>query len=215
MKERPIIFSGEMVRAILEGRKTQTRRVIRDARGAFWDHAGYRPVLHASGSWVFQDIERPEREVFGPRFRCPYGVPGDRLWVRETWQGLVAQPHSFGPGEDDWDWDSEEAEFIPDEEPLAGFTVCYRETDPDACKWWRPSIYMPRWASRITLEITGVRVERVQEIRHEDAKAEGVFPKIDNFRAPFSVLWDRINEKRGFGWEANPWVWVIEFRRVE
>lgn len=224
-KERPILFSGEMVRAILDGRKTQTRRVIRDARGAFWDHAGYRPVLHESGSWVFEDVDDPTRRVFGPRLCCPYGLVGDRLWVREAWQGLVAQPQSFGPGEDDWDWDSEEAEYIPESEPVAGYTVCYRDDNPDICKRWRPSIHMPRWASRITLEIVGVRVERVQQISYADALAEGVWrpgPYADpdqvdreyDARDQYRHLWDEINARRGYAWASNPWVWVVEFRRV-
>ena len=130
---------------------------------------------------------------------CPYGVPGDRLWVRETFysNGMCKNTMSCH----------------------------YRATynglfTPDTVPWkWTPSIFMPRWASRITLEITGVRVERVQDISEEDARAEGI---PDEYRAGhriyyrprFKTLWDSINAKRGFGWDSNPWVWVVEFKRV-
>lgn len=182
MKERPILFSGEMVRAILDGRKTQTRRVVKQ-RG------------DCSGS-----VEQ-----------CPYGQPGERLWVRETWATEGTDETSTLP-----------LQFKAD------------RSDWPKCSKWRPSIHMPRWASRITLEIESVRVERLQKITEEDAKAEGTRDDAlvhyyceegtdddpignhrCNWRYAFSRLWESINAKRGFGWDANPWVWVITFRRVE
>jgi hypothetical protein len=167
MTERPIIFSGEMVRAILEGRKTQTRRVVKH-------------------------IEDNSPVITDPRIfnkPCPYGQPGDRLWVREAFQ-------------------------LDDSDP----TFVYFRADGKQCNWWRPSIHMPRWASRITLEITGVRVERLQEINRGGAMQEGCpFQNIANVTCPltwFSFLWNSIYRTRGQGWDANPWVWVIEFRRI-
>lgn len=178
MKEHPIIFSGPMVRAILEGRKTQTRRVAK----------------------YHTDVRY-----------CQYGTTGDRLWVRENWN---AQNQSG-----QW-WH----EVKRDERPLHNWAwtnpvfPAYESTPPR----WLPSIHMPRAASRITLEVTGVRVERVQDISEDDARAEGVAPSIVGgdmggieYRAGYQSLWDSINSKRGFGWDANPWVWVVEFRRVE
>ncbi|MFN3323437.1 MAG: hypothetical protein ACK5AZ_08075 [Bryobacteraceae bacterium] len=193
MKERPIIFSGPMVRAILDGRKTQTRRVVRPQPKA--------PM-------------GPERKMRS----CPYGAPGERLWVRETFcvescREVGYYPPPFGDGRpirhiydgDEWLWW---------EQPH------YRSTDPtpqldigvgDPGVRWRPPMFMPRWASRITLQISKVRVERLQEIRLEDAWAEGIPPDSGDAIAAFADIWDRINAKRGFGWDANPWVWVVQF----
>lgn len=170
MNERPIIFSGPMVRAILDGRKTQTRRVVK---------------LNASGraqrkgrNWHLAD---PECVL-----ACPYGVPGDRLWVRETWQD--------------------------------GNGGIYYATDGNTAAPWKPSIYMPRWASRITLEVVSVRVERLNEIGEEDAIAEGSqcagVPASLTNRGAFAKLWDSINAKT-HPWASNPWVWVVEFKRLE
>ncbi len=191
-KERPILFSGEMVRAILEGRKTQTRRVVKPQPCEM-------NVWH--GAIYDGEIDLDKTPCMESR-SCPYGVPGDRLWVRETFC-----TGSF------YDCFQEDG------------AICYRATAGNTtetdCAAWRPSIHMPRHASRITLEVTSVRVERVQNISEEDAKEEGVehflippdggsAPHIEGFRK----LWDSINAKRGFGWAANPWVFVIEFRRV-
>lgn len=202
MKERPILFSGAMVRAILEGRKTQTRRVVKPqptSRGArSWDE----PVCHLADS----------------KF-----VVGRRLWVRETWQGPLL------------DSEEHEAQFRedgPDAFKKPGFCA-YRATDTlDAVDsdgndlGWRPSIHMPRWASRILLEVTGVRVERLNDISKADAIAEGAppsHPSIDRVSAEYghadfsrswyAQLWDQINGPGS--WDANPWVWVVEFKRVE
>jgi hypothetical protein len=184
MKERPILFSAPMVRAIREGRKTQTRRVMKPPVG-----------------WP------AERAV-----ACPYGVPDDRLWVREAWNCQRTQRTSselacaavgYQAG----------GELVMNVPPTA------RVPQPDAvvegARRWHPSIHMPRWASRLTLEVTGVRVERVQDISREDAKAEappacGEWGPVDCYRE----LWDSLNAKRGYGWAVNPWVWVISFTRA-
>jgi hypothetical protein len=189
MKERPILFSAPMVRAILDGKKTQTRRVIKQQP----TNAPGAPNLQA---W-FEEMD----DGF---IRCPYGQPGDQLWVRETWNcidtGRLTQRQ---------DW------------------VRYRATDGDEM-YWRPSIFMPRWASRITLKVTAVRVERVQDITNNDARLEGVavpHPGISHipneaglweqqYIVCFRALWNEINAKRGYGWDVNPWVWVVEFRKI-
>ncbi len=170
-KERPILFSGEMVRAILEGRKTQTRRTV-------------------NPSW---------RGALVKSYCCPYGVPGDRLWVRETFaEGVVGCEEQAGYSYQADHWDK-------------------KHGDGPNKLHWIPSIHMPRRASRITLEITGVRVERVQDISEEDASTEGVeWKNMDDWphSKAFKTLWDSL-AKPGAKWEDNPWVWVIEFRRIE
>lgn len=189
MKERPILFSGPMVRAILDSSKTQTRRVV-------------KPRKDLSVGCMLAPHELAGEANCGDYSNSPYGQPGDRLWVRETFM--------------------QETQF----EPCA---VRYRATDEpfvlgppigNIAKDWRPSIHMPRWASRITLELTGVRVERLQDISEADATAEGVdydpedcpFAGVRTAVHAYRNLWDKIN---GAGsWDANPWVWVIEFRRL-
>ena len=176
MSERPILFSGPMVRALLDGRKTQTRRVVKpqpdaalgDLPGAAWN-AGFVNVS------------------------CPYGAPGDTLWARETW----------GPFEGGFIYRADEGPNVK----------------PDDGRW-HPSIHMPRWASRLTLHIKSVRVERLQEISEADALAEGCTaklaeeaPALDEARQDFRELWESINGPGS--WDANPWVWVVEFKRVQ
>ncbi|END8951472.1 MAG: hypothetical protein E6X63_08135 [Pseudomonas aeruginosa] len=203
MKERPILFTGPMVHAILEGRKTVTRRVV-------------KPQPDFLGSMV--DPNTPFKTLdagLHARITCPYGQPGDRLWVRETW-GL--QVRSYGGG--------------------AGEFIVYRATNPDAiyCRSsegreypvkWKPGIHMRRHSSRILLEITAVRVERLQDISEEQALAEGVRGEPcdharqacsdigcwgDTAKGAFGFLWEQLS---GAGaWQANPWVWVVEFKRV-
>ena len=212
MKERPIIFNGEMIRAILDGRKTQTRRPVKPQPteyGLVFRRAGVSEKLEDDFyAWEDDGLLLDEHsEDGGPCQRlCPFGVAGDRLWCRETWMAETEQSI-----------------------PTGG--VIYRATDkpePDENSplCWRPSIHMPREASRITLEITSVRIERLQEITEEDAKAEGIdmdiplMPHVPGMGAThpsavFSDLWDSIYAKCGFGWDSNPYVWVIEFRRVE
>ncbi len=257
--EKPILFSGEMVRAILAGKKTQTRRVMKTpperveessdwwesvpagatlsgvgmsatyefpgSRPARWFHfdsltngyiehmrpaVGKRPTKRRaikSAMWQRQrhDVKArwSESEVCG---LCPYGLPGNRLWVRETWTP------------------------IPEAKPSGYFTdpkwkdrVAFYAADNDRPMWagdkWRPSIFMPRAASRITLEVVSIRVERVQSISEADAEAEGVdyipsAPAALTHRTSFARLWDKINGKRA-PWESNPWVWCITFKRIE
>jgi hypothetical protein len=202
MKDRPILFSAPMVRAILAGTKTQTRRVVK-ARSD--KNMGPRCVL--------QPHELAGEVNKGDYQNCPYGQPGDRLWVRESFSGpycmertdeYPAYPPSKWPKESDiWYW--------ADGEPTHGDW-----TRP------RPSIHMPRWANRITLGITGVRVERLQAISAADAIAEGVNIHPDHHGKPptsiyspvqaYRDLWGQINGDSA--WDANPWVWVIEFERV-
>lgn len=198
MTERPILFSAPMVRALLAGRKTQTRRVVRHP------HVAEIEAWHFNGvSWRFGVYGEGGGAADLGGMRCPYGVEGDRLWVRETWAKA---------GE-------------------AGDAVEYRADnhDPRAARW-RPSIHMPRWASRLTLAVTGVRVERLQDISESDAIAEGIeehrgvkaagvssawrdYGNVGRW-CPDSVesyrsLWESINGRGS--WAANPWVWVVEF----
>jgi hypothetical protein len=220
-REKPILFSGPMVRAILDGKKTQTRRVVKLKNG---------DMMIGAPSVVKCTEEQDERghTFFGfasedELYPCPYGQPGDRLWVREAWT-------------------PDHADFYPH------FRTCYRADggfeyernergevySSESKRWypfrWRPSIHMPRWASRITLEITSVRVERLQEISEADAQAEGGEPGcltcgencIDRggcgycrpaYRDSFAYLWMELNGRES--WDVNPWVWVIEFRRID
>lgn len=198
MKERPILFSGPMVRAILDGRKTQTRRLVK--------HRQFSEEVHARAAHV--GVRAALDEL--PTLPNVYGVPGDWLWVRETWAATDLTV-----------WDRERA------------SLRYRAThDLGPLDGWRPSIHMPRWASRITLEVTGVRVERLQGISEEDARAEGIEPvglhrwrnympepeagsigsRFATARDSFFSLWESINGTESLA--ANPWVWVIEFRRA-
>lgn len=202
VRKKPILFSGPMVRAILEGRKSVTRRPV----------TKINPAYLAAHCDVGRDDWKKNRAVlaagtlYAP-LRCPYGVPGDRLWVRESWC-----PSPDGP--------------------------IYRATEsesgvgaPDDFNVWKPSIHMPRAHSRITLAITEVRIERLQEVSDGDAAAEGAHTERPiriahplnpsrslgmgmtqcTHRESFALLWDSLNAKRGYGWDVNPWVWVISF----
>ncbi|EPF1451212.1 hypothetical protein LZM27_23360 [Pseudomonas aeruginosa] len=204
-RERPILFNEQMVRAILEGRKTVTRRVM-------------KPQPDFLGSMV--DPNTPFKTLdagLHARITCPYGEPGDRLWVREAWaadaQVDAIAPRDLSQGEPIW---------YP-----ADFSVRQTGCSMISKGRGRPSIHMPRWASRILLEITAVRVERLQDISEEQALAEGVRGEPcdharqacsdigcwgDTAKGAFGFLWEQLN---GAGaWQANPWVWVVEFKRV-
>ncbi|EPY4011490.1 hypothetical protein NL495_07870 [Klebsiella pneumoniae] len=203
MKERGMIFNGEMVRAILDGRKTQTRRPIK------WKQTRFTEIgeREDGSKWPWSEDAEHACDFWHP---CPFGAVGDRIWVRETWaSGLSTKS-----------------------------TLAYRATHKredledgfyDTIKW-TPSIHMPRWASRILLEITGVRVERLNAISEEDATAEGVppagsllpdypgtflTPKGDfaTAKVAFQRLWESIYGEES--WKAKSWVWVISFKRVE
>ncbi len=205
MKERPILFSATMVHALLNGTKTQTRRVVK--KSDQWPINTVKAVmLETRGTAMAVDAHRC---TYGPEIKCPYGQPGDRLWVRETFQG----PFSWGV------WDGKFA-YKSDPENLWPENI----RSPNAA-FWKPSIHMPRKASRITLDVTGVRVERLNNISGNDAQAEGIVPAgdgnwhladtrhyMDHPIESYASLWEYIN---GAGsWAANPWVWVIEFKRV-
>lgn len=193
MAERPMLMSAPMVRAILAGTKTQTRRIVKPQPTGFIGGPGVIMPNGAPAALIPMD---DTVEPFGRQIICPYGQPGDQLWVREAW---------------------------------ARTTVCgtemivYREGDnrTDYGGPWKPGIHLFRKDSRITLEITGVRVERLQDISEEDAEAEGIgflrsIPDADETltaRELFECLWESINGADS--WAANPWVWVIEFRRVK
>ncbi len=203
-KTRPILFSGPMVRAILDGRKTQTRRVVKPQPEYVGPAGGQADPGSwgwetSDGYWVLLDQSLPH-SGYERRLRCPFGQPGDRLWVRECF--------AFG---------TQDKQVFYRADRLPGHANTLR---------WRPSIHMPRWASRVMLEVTGVRVERVQSINPADALAEwcsaeqhsgGLGDPCDELRLlqSFQYLWDSINAKRGFGWEQNPWVWVVEFKKVD
>jgi len=197
-KTRPILFSSEMVRAILAGRKTMTRRVVKHSKSKYINDTNHPidlGVAEIVEGYAVLRVPWEGRKSVPLLMTCPYGKPGDRLWVRETWGEFIRRP---------------------------GETV-YKADDPVALGGsnpWRASIHMPRHRSRITLEITGVKVERLQDISREDAMAEGIDSDggddvhrnrttIENFAA----LWRDINGEES--WNANPWVWAITFKRVE
>lgn len=229
MTERPILMCGEMVCATLEDRKTNTRRVVKGV-----NHSVERLLPFARGN-----TRRMCGHDAGPFIKCPYGVPGDRLWVRENGWEPIPSLQDIRDGADTW--------------PAYAYDASMTKAEMEQAKEWkwkrRPSIHMPRWASRITLEITGIKVERVKDISEADARAEGVEPNCpdratdltcpskpcescdcrneyrhylrgdEDFpafsaRESFESLWDSINAARGFGWKVNPWVWVVQFRRV-
>lgn len=189
VRERSILFSGPMVRAILEGRKTQTRRLI-------------NPQPQRFGFWV------KENELLQA---CPYGEPGDLLWVRETWQMFRVYEDTWNGGYEADLWNGP----IPRERPNHAW-ITYAADDPGG-RPWRPSIHMPRWASRITLRVTGVWIERLCEITTADAESEGFSPiyygSAVSAIEPFAEAWNAMYSKRGLGWSDNPWVWVVEFEK--
>lgn len=228
MKERPILFNTAMVRAILDGHKTQTRRPMKPQPTDFTSHPD------PSGSELWPAINK---NGYCACMDCPFGQPGDRLWVKETWADVNSE---YGPAIvyradqslSPWtDWCKKPG---PDEG--AGPSMNYEEYPGEYVMWWtdllngapdhgwRPSIHMPRWASRIDLEITDVRVERLRDISEDDAIAEGVeaipiaaVPRQatwDN-RQDFAQIWNKIYAAKNLGWDDNPWCWVVEFRMVE
>lgn len=246
VRERPILMHARSVRDILDGRKTQTRRPITSQPigkpgGKYEPHD---PFVHADGltwGWMCGAVSYTHNDV-----RCPYGQPGDRLWVRETWTADFGE--TFSDNVNAW-WHempkslrTEKAvEFLYYAADDSVYHVRDREMDEqfgsDVRRWgwepsaddladlrWQPSIFMPRWACRLVLEITGIRVERVQDISYDDILAEGA-PEPSAWPGPggrtiaqdrdwYRTIWNEINAARGFGWDANPWVWVIEFRKL-
>jgi len=218
VKESPIIFSTEMVRAILEGGKTQTRRVVKIPEGGrLKSGTEYCPPNDTHNGGVCVCFDQSGLADF-KMLPCPYGQVGDRLWVRETWQyhdwtedgepfvgyradGAVVLPENVS---EEW-CDRLEGIWARLSVP-ENYDIDNRAAD----RRWRPSIHMPRWASRITLEIVKVRVERLQEITYEDYLAEGMTRLVGNWDMVFRNVWNQFTPKHP--WESNPWVWVIEFR---
>ena len=200
MKYRPIIFTPESVRGILDGQKTMTRRVIKFILNE--PHVGGCPPNKLFGDWALSEVGEIKNGVLdyacqsdvddskALKIKCPYGVPGSVLWVRETLYN------------EDGDWvykaDSSWAENLPKD-----------WLKKNCHKGVIPSIFMPRLASRINLEIISIKVERVQDISEADARAEGFYNS-----GYFAEIWDSINAKRGYGWNINSWVWVIEFKLI-
>ncbi|MBS3048155.1 hypothetical protein [Enterobacter mori] len=229
MKERGMIFNGEMVRAILNGRKTQTRRIIKDCTVGRDPISKFIQIGKKFIGCYPEDVPELIREC------CPYGVPGDRIWVRETW-GVVS--HELDEDGRIQPWSPDRPATAIHEMPFgngyySGHAIYAADGDftwgdddgyEDGRSCWKPSIHMPRAACRILLEITGVRVERLNSISQEDAQAEGmeltgwrptysdpdsggeVWTPYDNF----AQLWESIYGEES--WQTNPWVWVIEFK---
>jgi len=184
MKERPILFSGPMVEAILDDRKTKTRRVVKP-----------QPVFVAAPNVPFKTADADPKGII----RCPYGQPGDRLWVRETFAPMIGGGYVYA------------ADYTEE-----------RLKKPGGSGFWKPSIHMPRAASRITLEITGVSIEKLNDISESDAMAEGagiLMPQHeyldgnpDEYRQLFRILWESIHGPGS--WDSNPFVWVVEFKKL-
>jgi hypothetical protein len=221
MKESPILFSGQMVQAILDGRKTQTRRAVTSVRG-FGQVTEFQRSDTKGYDWTFRnsrmlwnDLQHNEMMA-----ACPYGVVGDRLWVRETW---AFEKNAIGAVCD------EDGPFVYAADGSAALQ--HRLEDK-----WTPSIHMPRYASRIDLEVIAVRVERLQDISEADALAEGIAKPLGSQffyaesrpkhlfdrgsalpgmtpQGAYRNLWEHLNGARS--WDANPWVWVIEFQRMK
>ena len=201
MKERPIIFSAESVKQILSGTKTQTRRVVKPQLYGWEPYK--QPEWYTSSAIDKDGMLVPGKEVFGVYSEdgecsrvCPYGAPGDRLWAREA----------FFHYESGADSDTSES------------VLFYKDTIPP--EWenvkWRSPLFLPRRHSRLTLEITNVRCEQLQDISDADAVAEGfATPPYHQRKARFAIAWDSLNAKRGFDWCMNPYVWVLEFKKVE
>ena len=216
MKERPILMKPESVRAILEGRKTQTRRIVKPQpqQGPI----GIYGMQSDDRAWSYPKLEdrtsfRVSNKPNGPdgwSDYCPYGIPSDRLWVKETWGCPSADHPRCKDGR----------------KPIEGDKIVYLANPSDEYQWgqkghpgvgdfcWRSPLYMPRWASRLTLEIANVRVERLQEISYADSRAEGMAADSDALcMMHFQSLWDSINAKK-YPWASNPWVWIIEFKNA-
>ena len=214
IKERPILFSGPMVRAILGGKKTVTRRIVKPQPP---NDRTLGECCYSDTGWAEMDDPSTVQPAgcYCNDVPCPYGQPGDRLWVREAWRLYNAS------------------------EECACYDLClcharhgrpmYRAdwTGDVSDHKWRPSIHMPRWASRIVLEVKSVRVERLQEITEDECVAEGFdgshwwagAARCDESAHlvinQFQETWDQLNADRGYGWDSNPWVWRVEFERIK
>lgn len=217
MKEYPIPFNTQMVKAILNGRKTQTRRVIQPQPLGYPKYRIGLNRIDGRTNVLWDDGIR----MFG----CHYGQPGDRLWVRETWAEMCKYDPLCNCETDEEIKQNHYFEYRADTgDPYPGsWPVEEAKGNPEAPKW-KSSRFMPRIASRIMLEIVNVRVKRLQEICVRDCCIEtgapvewpgpGPEPYKRDMRKVFSILWDSLNAKRGYGWDLNPWVWVIEFKKI-
>ena len=221
MKERPILFSTPMIRALLAGTKTQTRRIVKWRGLQSGLNLGFSglQIERIGSKWALSSPTRTSHEYRSDPMPCPYGLPGDRLWVREAFR-LCAEADATLPR------DTDEA-----------YRIWYEADAPHQPGFGklRPGMFMPRWASRLTLEITGVRVERLNDISESDAQAEGIERVGGEFSCSpwrnyrigkpgemschcsakarsYMTLWESISGPGS--WTANPWVWVVEFRRV-
>jgi hypothetical protein len=233
MRERPIIFTAESVRAILDGTKTQTRRVMREPWKVQLPHpvhgdGPFRDTRANAGIYIAHhnrygavSVEASNGRLLGVKpaefeWVCPYGQVGDHLWVRETWV----------------EWGGELVYLEKSLDKHGNEDADSKRCRLDYGVTWKSPMFMPRWASRITLEIVNIKVQRVQDISDDDAMAEGVYEWYKQVQLPhegwsywspvhgsgaaqkFGELWDSINARRGYPWDSNCWVWAIEFRRV-
>lgn len=243
-KERPVLFTAEEVRATQDGRQTQFRRVVKPQ-----PQLGVHNATGYDGrqwwAWHGGTTRAPEEHYWQPHETpgvplrcCPYGVPGDRIYVKETFALSIRDPETFEPdSRSPYDWDPP---VYKADNPTVSWSLDSvvdgkLVSEPLDKPPWRPSVHMPRWASRILLEVTDVRVERVQDITQEEAEEEGSYlakcPCLPPARNPieslfkqswcqvhgqeFSNLWDSRHAKRGHGWDVNPWVWVVGFRVLD
>lgn len=231
-----IPFNDDMVRAILEDRKSQTRRPIKRL-----EEIGPITEFQKSDTkrydWILRDKDLRWNDFRHADLldRCPYGKVGDRLFVKEAFcleeqvESDQEPPFNDGrPTKNVWDDRWQQPHYRATDPPPE---LAYEDSDGEPTVRWKPPQNMPKWVARIFLEITEIRVERVQEISEEDARAEGCCNDIDwswyptyfdpdsggnpTYRGDFEYLWNSIYEKKGFGWNKNPWVWVIEFKRVQ
>ena len=217
MTERPILFSGSMVRAILDGTKSQTRRVVKPQT----PFRSVPPSSLGNGRWLFEEPNLNGIHTERMSVACPYGQPGDRLWVREKWSADPPIDDSWASTE--WNGCGRKVREIPERFHHPRFCNYAADWLHEPIRW-TPSIHMPRWASRILLEIESVRVERLNAISADDARDEGIDQNCDGGCAPkcnacneqdvdtFRRLWESINGPGS--WAANPWVWCVSFRRI-
>lgn len=233
MKERPILFSAHEVRATLDGRQTQVRRIVKHPIPS--NIKSVVPYSNKQGNlvygWSWGVSEKLGAVTELVNMKCLYGKPGDRLWVRETWQGPLFY------GEIPYDWNSDKyknPEYCYYR--ASGHSCDFTDADDNHVERWSPSIHMPRWASRILLEVVNVRVERLNDISEDDAVAEGVepwvigeglwrdyslepdqeeagSPPMTSARDSYKTLWESLNGPGS--WDLNPWVWMVEFKPLE
>lgn len=216
--EKPILFNAEMVKAILAGQKTQTRRIVNQKKNPHQFLGGKDDDIDDPHDWGFENPDCVGHFITLPEQRSPYGSVGDELWVRETWQ--VSKPHDI----------IKPSKLYKD---MYNLLLRYKADNPPYSKYhgnFRPSIFMMRWMSRIQLRIVDIRVERLNDMSEGDAWSEGIESwledennhpicngkktKFNNTKQAFKALWDSINGKKS-PWDSNPWVWVIEFERIK